>query len=836
MPGGGGPTDAVFGVGGAARSTSRDLEGLIEGIPEAFVLYDDAGRILYANEVFRQRMGRTMDELVGRRPFEWDDGRFADPDDVARFRAVLDETLATGEPRALVREQTGLDGSTQSYRVAFYARRDATGCVVGALMYARDVSDLARARSTVQRQEHEFRILTENLPDVIVRYDLEGRAFYQNHGFGAAEGSPGIDTVGFRPSQIAGAGLRGQHEFEARLTNVIRTGEPGEATLAIEQAGRRRVYSLRIRAERDTQGAVSGALVIGRDVSDLIEAHEAIARREREFRSLTENAKEFIGRWTPDGERVYMNPALERLLNDVPDVPAGAPNSGDDQPFAAVNLAVVRCATEGKPHTLLHTFRLPGDEAERIHEIQLVPEFDESRALVSVLGVGRDVTTVVRQRETLERVSRTDPLTGVANRRVLYEILPDAIAAASRSGRRIALILMDVDGFKHLNDLYGHTFGDRLLRAVAASLADFTSAERPPIRLGGDEFVLIADVDSPTDAALVAHEVQTLLGELYDGEPLPALGASIGIAMSPQDGTEPDELLAAADIALNDAKRKGRARVEFHRPELRAASERRSAIEDALRTAIPDVEMELFLQPICTFGQPGSVWGAEALLRWRHPVLGMVSPLEFIPIAEHCGKIVSLGRWVLVQAAKIAVDLNADRENPLRVCVNVSTRQFTLDDVADAVVDAVRISGCDPRWLELELTESLLLEDVPLVRDAIGRLRAIGVGIAIDDFGTGYSALHYLTKVRIDRMKIDKSFVRDVEVDVQQQEIVRALIALASAIDVEVTAEGIETDGQAAFLRSMGCGLGQGFLLATPMPAHEFVDWLTRVETANAGS
>jgi predicted signal transduction protein with EAL and GGDEF domain len=372
-----------------------------------------------------------------------------------------------------------------------------------------------------------------------------------------------------------------------------------------------------------------------------------------------------------------------------------------------------------------------------------------------------------------------------------------------------------------------------MLRAVAAALANCTSAERPVIRLGGDEFVLIAEVDSPTDAALIAHEVQVLLSDLgsHHDERFPPIGASFGISLSPHDGSEPDALLAAADFALHDAKRRGRGRVEFYRPELRSESERRSAIDDALRSAVPDLEMELHLQPICALDTPGAVWGVEALLRWRHPVLGNVSPVEFIPIAEQCGQIVPMGRWVLARAASIAAELNAERAHPLRVCVNVSTRQFTLDDVVDAITDALRVSGCDSAWLQLELTESLLLEDLPLVRDAIDRLRSLGVGIAIDDFGTGYSALHYLTKLPIDHMKIDKSFVRDVEVDAQQQEVVRALIALASAIDVEVVAEGIETDGQAEFLRAMGCGLGQGFLLATPMRYPQLISWLAQHET-----
>ena len=220
------------------------------------------------------------------------------------------------------------------------------------------------------------------------------------------------------------------------------------------------------------------------------------------------------------------------------------------------------------------------------------------------------------------------------------------------------------------------------------------------------------------------------------------------------------------------------------------------------------------------------------VLRWNHPVLGAVRPDEFIPIAEQSGQIVPLGRWVLRRAAEIAVTHNRDRATPLHISVNVSTRQFTLDDVGDAVRDALHTTGCDPRWLVVELTESLLLEDVPLVHRSLDSLRALGVAIAIDDFGTGYSALHYLTRMRVDHMKIDKSFLRDADVDHQQQEIVRALMAMGNALGIEVVAEGIETTGQARLLEQLGCRLGQGYLLARPMPADQFAGWLVDAPTS----
>ena len=397
------------------------------------------------------------------------------------------------------------------------------------------------------------------------------------------------------------------------------------------------------------------------------------------------------------------------------------------------------------------------------------------------------------------------------------------------------MLLLDLDGFKHINDQYGHRVGDRILQLVGRRLAECVGPDDALVRVGGDEFVIVlGDVAGPTDASLLAHQARLGLTALEhdDDAPYPSIDASVGIAMFPDHGDDVDVLLAHADLALYDAKRSGRGRVEFFRSELRSAMERRSELEQALRTCVPDTEMALHLQPICHIASDPHVWGAEALLRWNHPVLGCVGPDEFIPIAEQSGQIVPIGRWVLRRAAEIAVSLNRERSHPLRIAVNVSTRQFTLDDIADAVGDALRTTGCDPRWLILEITESLMLEDLPLVNGALDALRGLGIAIAIDDFGTGYSALHYLTRLRVDHMKVDKSFVRDADVDRGQQEIVRALVAMAHALGIEVVAEGIETQGQASLLSELGCRLGQGYLLAAPMPVADFEAWLTAAPTS----
>jgi diguanylate cyclase (GGDEF)-like protein len=493
-----------------------------------------------------------------------------------------------------------------------------------------------------------------------------------------------------------------------------------------------------------------------------------------------------------------------------------------------LSAAIRKCLREAVPATVLQRYHDPSGDV-RVHEVRLVPEFDEDGAVISVLGIGRDISEVVRHSEALERAARTDSLTGVASRQVLYERLPDALLAASREQHRVALLLIDLDGFKHVNDQHGHRLGDRILRVVGRELSGCLAPHDFIVRVGGDEFVLVlTQVESPTDASLMAHQARLRLGCLDAGsdERFPRIDASVGIAVFPEDGNEVDALLAHADLALYDAKRAGRGRVEFFRPELRAAMERRSAIEQALHDCVPDIEMELHLQPICTLGSDSHVWGAEALLRWNHPVLGPIGPDEFVPIAEHSGQIVPIGRWVLRRAAEVAVERNQNRSRPLRIAVNVSTRQFTLDDIGDAVRDALAVTGCDPRWIIVELTESLLLEDLPLVNRSLEALRSLGVAIAIDDFGTGYSSLHYLTRLHIDHMKVDKAFVRDADVDLHQQEIVRALVAMAHALGIEVVAEGIETKGQAELLRALGCGLGQGYLLAPPLPVDQFDRWL----------
>lgn len=798
---------------------------LADNLPEVLVRYDRDGRAVYANRQFELQIGGPP--LVGSMPE--DQPSRSVPSNL--YRDTLREVLRTGRQGRAELSTVGPDGDQrfQSVRIAPEFGADAT--VSGAIVIGHDVTDLVHARQEAAAREREFRTLAEHLPDVVRRYDLDLRATYANHTPQYARMPTPDEVVGYTPRESAPPGAPHIDEYEQLLRDVIETGTPTSMTMSFTDLDAEvRTFHIVMHAEREPDGRVVGAITIAREISHLLRAEREIAESERKFRSLAENAVDHIARWDTQARRTYVNPAMARHLGGGTEllgrVAGDAPRS-----FGGMHDAILGVIADRTPRTVEQRATGP-DGTDSVWEVRLVPEFDADGELTSVLGIGRDVTEVVHQRDALEHAARTDALTGVASRVELYERVP-AMLDRPPGPNGVAMLLIDLDGFKLINDQYGHRLGDRILRAAAERFRTCIGPDDILVRIGGDEFVVVLDrPDCVTDASLTAHSLRMQLAELSQAEGnLPLLDASVGIALSPHHGTDVDALLAHADLALYEAKRAGRGRAEFYRPELRSAMERRSSIEQALRDCLPDADMSLHLQPVCRLGAEPSVWGAEALLRWTHPQLGPVPPDEFIRIAEQTGQIVPIGRWVLRRAAEMAVHLNAGRDVPLRMSVNVSTRQFTHDDIGDAVRSAMDATGCDPRWIVVELTESLLLEDLPLVRRSLDALRAMGVALAIDDFGTGYSALHYLTRLSVDHMKIDKSFVRDADVDHQQQEIVRALMAMAHALGIEVVAEGIETPGQAALLERLGCGLGQGYLLARPMPLTDFERWLADAPT-----
>ena len=429
-------------------------------------------------------------------------------------------------------------------------------------------------------------------------------------------------------------------------------------------------------------------------------------------------------------------------------------------------------------------------------------------------GVGSDVTFEKKADERISFLAHSDALTGLLNRAHFTEMLSQNVSRLERYGAPFALMFLDLDHFKTVNDTRGHPVGDRLLVEVSKRLKSLVPPNSTIARLGGDEFAIILNkVAKADDVEPLARSIVKDLSTPFviDGETI-NIGASVGIAIAPRHGTRSDQLLRNVDLALYRAKDSGRSAFRFFEISMDSQARERRALEFDLRTALQNDEFCLYYQPLID-SESGQATGFEALLRWNHPIRGLISPAEFIPIAENSGLIKAIGDWALEEACLTA----SAWPGHLTIAVNLSAPQFDNARIVETVQDALKRSGLAPHRLELEITESLLIDRPDDVIAILERLRAIGVCIAMDDFGTGYSSLSYLLKFPYDKIKIDKSFIAAIETDKAACDVLRTIGALAKTLNMRVTAEGVETVEQADFLRAIACDQLQGFYFARPL-------------------
>jgi len=429
--------------------------------------------------------------------------------------------------------------------------------------------------------------------------------------------------------------------------------------------------------------------------------------------------------------------------------------------------------------------------------------------------------SAARHEADLHQLALHDPLTGLPNRALLDDRLGKAIAAAQRSGRRLAVIFLDVDLFKQINDTWGHATGDELLRSVGARLLGSVRQSDTVCRHGGDEFVLLlTDIDQPQHAADRAYELMSAITRPHQGGGHAIeVTVSVGVSIYPDDGRDATMLLQAADAAMYQAKERGRNTCQFFTAEMNARAVARHTVEAGLRRALARQELVLHYQPKIAL-ETGAISGVEALVRWRDPGRGLIGPAEFVSIAEESGLIVPLGRWALREACRQA-SAWCESGCPMSVAVNVSAIELRSKDFLEHATKVLRETGLDPRYLQLELTESILMRQVPSAVEMLQALRALGVTIAIDDFGTGYSSVTYLRQFPVDVLKVDQSFIHEVTTPAGDSPIVSAMISMGRSLGHRVVAEGVETLEQFAFLRAQHCSEGQGFYFSRPLPADQ---------------
>jgi diguanylate cyclase (GGDEF)-like protein/PAS domain S-box-containing protein len=561
-------------------------------------------------------------------------------------------------------------------------------------------------------------------------------------------------------------------------------------------------------------------LLIARGLKIIEDAQEALRLRDRALESSV-NGVLIFDYLRRDGPIVYVNPAFEQMTGYTREEALGRkPEFLVGSDLAQPELEALQAAVKDGRHyrAVLRTYRKEGDPMWT--EAHVAPVRSAPDRVTHYVAILHDISETRRYQEELAHQANYDVLTGLPNRNLLTDRIGHAISRAGRSGNSIAVCVLGMNQFGRINDSLGYAVGSELLVAIAARLQSRLRAVDTVARLAGDEFAILL-VDETTEAG-TARQVQRVLEGFTEAFVLQGrdvfVGASVGVTLYPQDGGDAETLLKRAEIAMHRAKEQGDVAFHMFTPEMDARVAERLSLESALRRAVERGELLLHYQPQVDLAA-ARICGMEALVRWNHPDLGMVSPARFIPLAEETGLVVPIGDWVLRTACAQSRAWQQAGLEPVRVSVNVSARQFRQRDLTGSVAAALRDTGLDPRYLELELTESIIMQDVEAVIAIMRELKALGGELAIDDFGTGYSSLAYLRRFPVDRLKIDQSFVREIVTDRDAQAIAQAVISLGKALGLRVIAEGVETREQAQFLARHGCHEVQGYLYARPQAA-----------------
>ena len=675
----------------------------------------------------------------------------------------------------------------------------------------------------------DYRDLFENASDIIYTHDLEGVLTSFNK---AAER------------------LTGYTREEALRMNILNWLEPESRALTLEMMRRelggapRAAYEVTLLAKDGRKVAleVGSRLVFrrGRPIAMQGIARDVTERKQAEILELDRNRVLELVAGNEPLENVLeeLCRLVERQLNGVScSIALGSADSAAVVAPAGVSEGPADGAacpgSEGpgqfpilaRDGQVLGSFRLhPGPREESVRDRAVI----ETARRLAVVAIEQRALT-----DQLAYQALHDALTGLPNRFLLEQQIDRMLAEARRHNWLVAVLFIDLDLFKQINDTLGHTAGDKVLEQVARRLEGCLRKSDCLARMGGDEFtVVLPELADSRDAQCVAEKLLTAFQEpfLIEGHEL-FRTASIGISLCPRDGNDAAILQRKADSAMYRAKNRGRNGFEFFAPELDVAGPERLEIESALRRAMDNGELQIYYQP--QVDSSGRLAAFEALLVWNHPKLGPTSPARFIPVAEESGMIVPIGSWVIAESCRQNAAWQLSGCPPIRIAVNVSATQFCRMEFVDTVAQAISSSGLDPSLLELELTEGVIVRDLEESARQMDRLRALGVGISIDDFGTGYSSLSYLRRLPIDALKIDQSFLREVEKDPNTLPLVKAIVALAHGLSLKVVAEGIESQYQLDALRSIGCDFFQGYLCGEPLPASAAGQMLCGVRLSN---
>ncbi|MFQ5857718.1 MAG: EAL domain-containing protein [Anaerolineae bacterium] len=810
----------------ALREGEERYRELYEEAPIAYYSVGTDGRICRANRYTAEMSGYALDDLVGRSVFDL----YADtPAGKEKAQEVFQRFRAGEEIRGEELEWRTADGRSVWISITVRPFRDAEGRIVESRAMAVDITDRKRAEEALRESEETARALLNAPLDTALLVDIEGTVLAINE-IGAQRLGKSVDELvgsciyDFMPPDVA-------VERSAKGDEVIRSGQP----VYFEDVRQGRYFDNVLYPVLDSQGKVERIAVFAREITERKRAEEALRESEERYALAARGANDGLWDWDLKTNEVYFSPRWKSMLGCEEDEIENSPDEWfnrlhpEDLEQVKVDISAhlegVTSHFENE-HRMLHK-----DGTYRWMLSRGLAVRDADGTAYRMAGSQTDITERKRAEEQLLHDAFHDGLTGLPNRALFMDRLGRAVERARRRADYLfAVLFLDLDRFKVVNDSLGHTVGDELLIAIAHRLRVCLRAADTVARLGGDEFaILLEDINDVSDATHVAD----LIGEAVmlpfnaDGHEVFA-SASIGIVLSETGYDRPEGVLRDADIAMYRAKELGRARHEVFDTAMRAGAVARLEVETDLRWSVERQEFEIHYQPIVSLAD-GRIAGFEALLRWQHPERGLVSPGEFISVAEETGLIVPIDRWVLREACRQvrAWQTQFRTDPPLSISVNLSSKQFAQPDLVEQVEQILQETGLDARSLRLEITESVIMGNIESAAAMLSQLRALGVQVQMDDFGTGYSSLSYLHQFPIDAIKIDRSFISRMDVDGDNSEIVQTIVALAHDLGMDVIAEGVETGEQLAHLRALACEYGQGYYFAKPLDSEAAVALVT---------